>query len=163
MINPATIAGGVAVGVAAERTNKFVAEVLEDQAEQHPNQKELLKQVADNTRLTAEALNTNLTHNLNIPIKLNPYPGYYLLPEHNRRHVSIFFPSGASGTAGSFTQATASGIFYFGIPGVGIHVKTINAGWTQIDLPPNTEISTADGNSYSIIVSLRDDPIGTAL
>jgi hypothetical protein len=163
MINPATIAGGVAVGVAAERTNKFVEEVLSDQNELHPSHKELLKQVADNTRLTAEALNTNLTSNLNLSMQIFPYPRFYQLPNNNRKHVSIFFPSGASGTLGSFSQTTASGSFYFGIPGVGIHVKTINAGWCQIDLPPHTEISTADGNTYSVVVSFRDDPIGTAL
>jgi hypothetical protein len=163
MINPATIAGGVAIGVAAERTNKFVAQVLEDEQEQFPTYKQVLEQIAQYTRLTAEALNTNLTHNLNIPLQLFPYPAYWPIPEHNRKHLAIFFPSGISGTPGAYTPTLTSIKIYFQVAGVGAHTKTLSPGWTLLDLPPNTEISTADGNTYSCILSFRDDAIGTAL
>ena len=167
MINPfavtAGVAAGVATGVVAEQTNNFIKDVILEEEIKFPSEKEMLHQIAKFTRLTAEALNTSLTKNQDIPLQIFPYPNVWMLPNHNRKHVSIFLPSGVTGTAGNYTPNLTTVKFYFEVFGAGLHVKTMTLGWNQLDVPIGTTISSADGNTYSIIVSLRDDPIGAAI
>lgn len=163
VMNPASIAAGVAVGVAAEQANKFVEHVAKEQEIDHPSEWQLLEQIRDFTKLTAEALNTTLTHNLDIPIALQAYPKSWTLPEHDRKHVCMFIGSGATGTAGNYAPVLTTVKLYFEIPVAGTHIKSMSIGWNQLDLPPGTLIYTADGNTYPVIVSFRDDPIGAAI
>lgn len=163
MINPGSMAAGVAINMAAEKANEFVDHVIKEEPIPHPTEWQLLEQIRDFTRLAAEALNTELTKNLDIPVLVQPYPGGYTIPSHSRKHVSMFIPSLFSGTAGAYTPTLTTVKMIFEIPGAGSHTKTMTIGWNQLDLPHGTLISSADGNNYAVILSLRDDPIGVAL
>lgn len=82
----------------------------------------------------------------------------YMLPDKGRAHVSILIPS-VTMSGGNITTA----LLTFYIPGVGQLTTTLTLGWTQLDLPYGTRMWTADGNSYSCLLSFRDDPLGTPL
>lgn len=163
MINPGSMAAGVAINMAAEKASEFADHVIKEEPIAHPTEWQLLEQIRDFTRLTAEALNTELTKNLDIAAQIQPYPGGFTLPSHSRKHVSMFIPSLFTGTGASITPALTTVKMLFEIPGAGTHVKTMTIGWNQLDLPHGTIISTADGNNYAVIISLRDDPIGVAI
>lgn len=162
MINPEAVAAGVAVGIAAEQANKFIEHVRGEES-QDASIVGLLHQQRDFLRIIAERLSPQLTPALNRSVQLFAYPNEFKVPVYDRAHMSIFFPSGISGTPGAYTPTLTSIKIYIEIPGIGSHTKTLTPGWTQLDLPPDTLLSTADGNSYNAIISFRDDPIGTAI
>lgn len=81
-----------------------------------------------------------------------------VVPDKGRPHLSILIPSQTT-TSGNITSAQ----LVFAIPGVGQLTSNLSPGWTQLDLPAWTRIWTADSNSYNVILSFRDDPLGSFL
>lgn len=89
---------------------------------------------------------------------LRPYPAEIELPDYNHPHLSLFVPSqNTSGTSISTAQLRLM------MPGVGILYKNVSCGWTQLDLPPGTMISTNDSNTYNCLLSYRNDALGSSL
>lgn len=89
---------------------------------------------------------------------LSPSPAEYTIPDKGREHLSILVPSQTS----TGTSITSTSLTFF-IPGVGRLIQQVFVGWTQLDLPSGTIIQTNDSNSYTCILSFRDDPLGDFL
>lgn len=161
MIDAASVAAGIATGMAAEQGNRLIRRVApEDLSNQDIHS--VLGQMRDLLRIIARR-NVELTPNENDPVPIFPYPQQFLVPDYNRPHFSLFLGSGVTGSAGNYTPATTNARFYIEIPGVGTHIKTLTPGWNLLDLPPQTRLASADGNTYNVIISFRDDALGTAL
>lgn len=161
MLNAADLAAGIATGIAAEQGNKLIRRVAPEDV---PNRDihQLLGEMCDLLRVIARR-SPELLPNENDSVPIFPYPQQWQVPEYDRPHFSIFLGSGVTGAAGNYTQAVTQARLYIEIPGVGTHIKTLNPGWNQLDLPPQTRLASADGNTYNVIVSFRDDAIGVAL
>lgn len=94
---------------------------------------------------------------------MQAYPLEFRIPPYDRKHLSLFLPSGVGGSAGAYTPSITTAKLYIEIPGAGTHIKSINPGWNQLDLPPGTLLATGDGLSYTVILSYRDDALGVQL
>ncbi len=163
MLSIADVAAGGVGGVAAEQMNKFIEQVRDEEAVHSRHFFAILAEQRDYLRILANALSPALTPPENDTVVLQAYPQSWPTPEYRRQHFCIFLPSGASGTPGAYTPTTTTAKLYLEVPGCGTIIKTINAGWNQLDLPPQTLISSADGNQYTVIYSFRDDAIGTSI
>lgn len=49
------------------------------------------------------------------------------------------------------------------VPGLPAYLGTLTQGWSQIDLSYGTSINSGDANTYPVLISYRDDAIGSAL
>lgn len=157
MIEPGSIAAGVAVGMAVEQSNKFVRQLTEELSTD--DFFGLFKEQRDLLLLIARRSSNQLTPPQNDAISLQPYPVQYQVPEHNRPHLCLFISTGLSGESGNYTPARSGCRLHLEIPGAGVHIRTIKPGWTQLDLPAGTMIATADGTTHAGLISMRDDPL----
>lgn len=162
MLDMAGMAAGVATGIAAEQGNRFIRSVAPEEEISNKDIHGMLGEMRDFLRIIAEG-SPRFTPNENDPVPIFPYPQQYRIPTYDRLHLSIFLSSGVSGSSGAFLPAVSSARFHVEIPGAGVYIATLAPGWNQVDFPPQTAISSADGNTYNVLLSFRDDPIGTAL
>lgn len=144
MFNPQTIVTQVAAQQIAHCIDRLVGTGDDSAVNLMHAQLKTLREIA-------EAINPAVTPNVNIGVVLQPYPSEYILTDEHRPHISMFAP-----TSGMELR--------FDVPGTGSYEVTLNnGGWFQVDLPPATRISTTDTNTYNVIFSHRDDPIGVAI
>lgn len=159
MINPASAAAGVAIGVAAEQSNKFIEHVRGEEGAHVEHFKALLSEARDYLRLLAERASPELTPALNLTITLQSYPQSWRVPEYDRAHLCVFVPSGYTGAPGSLVPAADSITLLLELATGGFHVQTVQNGWTQLDLAPGTLVSLASGANWPVTFSFRDDVI----
>src|SRR5581483_3764112 len=156
MIDPASVAA-VAVGVAAEQSNKFIEHVRGEESAHNEHVKALLAESRDYLRVLADRLATQLTPPENRTVTLQAYPFGWRVPEHDRAHLCLFVPSGYSGGPGAIVPAADSITLMLELPTGGFHVQTVANGWTQLDLVPGTLVSLASGANWPVTFSFRDD------
>lgn len=157
VLNAADVMVGAAAGVVAEQANKLVAKIRKEE-EKRDNPWRLLEEIRDYLRVMAEKENLLLPAH-NVPMSLQPYPYVYEVGTHVWAHVCLFLASGISGSSGAYLPKNSAARLYIEIPGGGTHIRSVKAGWTQLDLPVGTTLSTADGNNYPVIISYRNDVI----
>lgn len=147
MIDPSTIAHGVASQILGDKASKQLDHWSRGN---QPTEYDLLCKIATHLESIDKATSLQETPNVDEPLPLLPYPQEYVTDEYNhqRPHVCILF---ATSTPARFD-----------IPGIGTIQKAVGPGWVQIDTPGNTRISTTDSQTHYVIVSYRDNPIGAS-
>lgn len=140
-------ASAIATGLTTAKLNEFISKALSN--EDGPSQKDILIAQLHMLKAIADSLSQQENPPVNETIMLFPTPAYYLIPEHEHNHVSLFLNNTTP--------------LQLDIPERGIYQVTAGPGWVQVDQPPGTRISTTDGNSYTATVSYRDDAIGSLL
>lgn len=164
MIDPASVAAGVAAGIAAEQSNKFIEQVRGEEAAHNEHTKTLLQEIRDFLRVLADRQSSALTPPLNKTIALQQYPASWQVPEYSRPHLCIFVPSGYNGTPGAIIPSADSITLLLELPTGGFHVATVPNGWTTLDLLPGTLVSLASGPaSWPVTFSFRDDALSDSL
>jgi hypothetical protein len=140
-----TIVAGAAGGVVADRVVDAI-----DPEEESPTVQHLATQTVHDLRerMYEEAL-----------VTLRPYPQEWELREYDYCHFSLLLPSQTTtGTSISVAQLRLM------VPGLGPITKNISCGWTLLDLPAGTMISTNDSNTYNVLLRFYNhDPLGTSL
>jgi hypothetical protein len=153
MIDPTLIGLGVAEGIAGNLlTDKLVSPPPENDPQFRMMQM-MVKHLEEINRSVSRNSHEDLIFQLG-----TSSTSEVVVPDKGRDHLSILIPSqNTSGTLISVAQ------LIFAIPGVGQLTTNLTPGWTQIDLPPYTRIWTNDSNSYNVILSFRDNPLGSFL
>lgn len=163
MLDAAELAAGVIGGAGANQLDKLIERFKGEELANSKKFHAILEEMRDSLRLVADRLSPVISPPDNMPVVLNQYPLSFQLPHYHRAHFCIFIPSGPAGSAGAYEPKLSSVALYFEIPGAGMHIRNLAPGWTQLDYPPQTLISTADGNSYPVIMSFRDDALNDNL
>jgi hypothetical protein len=142
MIDPGAIATGVATSIATQKAS----EALSNITKQGPDAQESILQVLLDIK---DRLAPQEKQNYDYPMSLQPYPYEYMVDEAwmGKAHLCIFF----------FNETPLR----FDIEGVGTYDVSIGPGWVQCDV--RGRISTTDGTMHNVIVSYRDDALGSGL
>lgn len=141
-IDPGTI---VVQGVAGYATQKTV-EALHDAGNTGPSPQEQMISLLTEIR---DALAPKEKTNFNRSLALQPYPYEYIVDEewHGKSHFCIFFHDSTP--------------IRFDVEGVGTYNKTVGPGWVQCDV--RGRISTTDSQNHNVIISYREDALGSGL
>lgn len=138
------IATGAAAGVAAHHASQASDGLFSGG---RPSERDFLQLIAQDIHDLLRTLDPQADRDQNEAVPLFPYPSEYVVDDHKKPHLSIFF--GASTPLNAY------------VPGIGQYQKTVGPGWVQCDLPAGTRLSTSDAQTHNIIVSYRDNPIGS--
>jgi hypothetical protein len=138
--------GAIATGVATSIATQKASEALGNITKSGPDPQESILQALLDIK---NALAPQEKRNFDFPMSLQPYPYEYQVDEAwmGKAHLCIFF-----------FNATP---LRFDVEGLGSYELTIGSGWVQCDV--RGRISTTDETNHNVIISYRDDAIGSEL
>jgi hypothetical protein len=136
------IVKGVGTGIVSQKATEKIGELTRQGPTHEENVLSLLSQIRD-------ALSPKEKENKNYALALQPYPYEYAVDEDwlNKPHFCIFFH-----------DATP---LRFDVEGIGTYLKTVGPGWIQCDV--RGRISTTDSQNHNVIISYREDALGSGL
>ncbi len=139
---PMTLASTVLADLIAESITRLFPEKADPS--------ELTAEIAMVALLARIAEQTDTREEVTRPLQLQPDPYEYFIPDtwHNRRHLCLFAPSSTT--------------LLVRVPGMAAIIFTLKTGWNLLDV--HGTLASGDASlSFNVLLSYRDDPIGTAL
>lgn len=137
--------GALATGVASSAITQKGMEALNNATKTAPSHEERVEQLLSEIR---DAVAPEQREIIDVPMRLHGYPSEYIIPDdfNSRAHVCIFF-------------LVVTSVRFDPVYGGSI-TKNEGPGWVQLDVPGR--LSTSDGTDKFVIVSYRNDPLGSS-